>query len=319
MQMARWRQAFWVMLALALWLCLQGVSPLPAQGAPLLRVVTTTSDLKSLVVAVGGDRVSVSSIALPAQDPHTFEPKPASLQLLQQADLVVKIGLDHDLWIERLLQESGNPNLQPGAPGYVDTSVSMPLLEVRSRTLAPTAGHNHGAGNPHYWLDPTNAELITGWIRDGLVRVDPDHLMVYEANRDRFLATLQTKMADWETQLAPYQGRTIVAYHNSWPYLARHFRLNVVDWIEPKPGVPPSPTHLSALLREIKEHPGTILVKEPYETDRVPRLLSQKTGAPMVTLISSVGAVPEVQDYFALFDYDVRALVHAFDQVESPP
>jgi len=297
---------------LTLWLCLLGLAAPSAWSAELIKVVTTTSDLKSLVQVVGKQRVEVTSIALPAQDPHTFEPRLANLQQLKGAKLVVKIGLDHDLWFERMLQETGNPSLQRGGNGYVDASTGIPLLEVRSTTLAPTLGHTHGAGNPHYWLDPLNAETITGAIMEGLIRVDPEHAKIYQANRAAILAELATKVAAWTSQLAPYQGLPIIAYHNSWPYLARRFRLNVIDYVEPKPGVPASPTHLASLIRKMKDQHVPIVIKEPYESEQIPQLLSRKTRAKVVTLISSVGAIPEVQDYFSLFDYNVNALAQAF-------
>lgn len=226
--------------------------------------------------------------------------------------MVVKIGLDHDLWIDQLLAESGNSTIQRNGLGYVDTSVGIPLLEMRSTTIAPMAGHNHGAGNPHYWLDPLNTETMTGAILDGLSQLDPEHANLYEQNRKTFLAQLHEKVADWEQQLAPYHGKPILVYHNSWPYLSRRFRLNVVDYIEPKPGIPPSPTHLATLLKEMKQEQISLIIKEPYESDQVPRLLSQKTGAAIATLISSVGAVPQAQDYFSLMDYNVTTLVEAW-------
>jgi zinc/manganese transport system substrate-binding protein/zinc transport system substrate-binding protein len=281
---------------------------MPAGADDVLRVVTTTTDLKSLVEVVGGDRVTVKSIALPAQDPHSFEPRPSDFQLLRGAQMVVKVGLDHDLWIDALLAETGGQEIQRGGAGYVDASVGIPLLEVRSTSIAPIDGHSHGAGNPHYWLDPANAEVITGGILEGLERIDPDYAAMYEANRSRFLAQLQDRLNTWEQQLAPFRGQPIVAYHNSWPYLARRFRLNLLDFIEPKPGIPPSPTRLAALLREIKDRQVKVIIREPYESDRVPRLLSSKTGVPVVTLVSSIGAIPQAQDYFSLFDYNIGAL-----------
>ena len=283
-----------------------------AAAAPLLEVVTTTSDLKSLVEIVGGDRVHVTSIAPPAQDPHTFEPRLANLQQLKQAQLVVKIGLDHDLWIDQLLREIDNPDLQPNRSGYVDASKGIPLLEARATTIAPVQGHTHGAGNPHYWLDPLNAVTISGAIMEGLDRIDPDHAETYETNRAQFVADLQTKLAEWEQQLAPFQGQPMIAYHNSWPYLSRRFRLNVVDYIEPRPGIPASPAHLGQLMKTIKAEHVALIIKEPYESERVPNLLHSKTGAAVVELISSVGAVPGAENYFSLFDYNINALVQAF-------
>lgn len=307
---------FLLRVACLLLLCLGWGNPAWAEDAPL-RVVTTTTDLKNLVEVIGGDRVSVTSIALPAQDPHSFEAHPGDFQLLKGAQLVVKVGLDHDLWIEQLLAETGNRNIQRGGLGYVDASIGIPLLEVRSTSIAPIDGHNHGAGNPHYWLDPANAEVITGGILEGLERIDPNHAALYEANRSQFLALLQIKLESWKQQLVPFQGAPIIAYHNSFPYLARRFRLNLLDFIEPKPGIPPSPTHIAALLREMKDQQVSVIIREPYESDRVPRLLSSKTKASVITLVSSVGAIPEVPDYFALFDYNIGTLRKALEALHG--
>jgi len=304
------RRLCWLSICFSLWYLLNSAEANALTPEPI-KVVTTTSELKSLVQVVGGERVKVTSIALPAQDPHTFEPRVANLQQLMEAKLVVKIGLDHDLWIDRLLQEIGNPSLQRGGEGYVDTSIGIPLLEVRSTTIAPTPGHTHGAGNPHYWLDPLNAETMTGAIANGLMRVDPEHGKIYQANRAAFLTELRFKIADWKSQLAACRGLPMVAFHNSWPYLARRFRLNIIDYIEPKPGVPATPTHLAGLIRQMKNQHVPIIIKEPYESEQIPQLLSRKTGAKIVTLISSVEANPEVPDYFSLFDYNVNALVQA--------
>lgn len=307
------RQLSALILPLLVWVSLQT----SALADNRLKVVTTTSDLASLVQVVGGDRVQVRSIALPAQDPHSFEPRLTDLQQLQDAQLLVKVGLDHDLWIDRLLQEVENPAIQRGSLGYVDASVGIPLLEVRSRSLNLADGHNHGAGNPHYWLDPLNAEAITGVILEALYQIDPANASFYEANRLQFLAELEQKVSQWQQQLAPYQGIPLIAYHNSYPYLARRFRLNIIDFIEPRPGVSPSPTDLTRLLREIKEQRVAIVLREPYEPEPIPRLLSKKTGARVVTLVSSVGAIPEASDYFALFDYNVKALAQALSQMPA--
>lgn len=147
---------------------------------------------------------------------------------------------------------------------------------------------------------------------EGLDRIDPDHAATYEANRAQFVADLQAKLAEWDQQMAPYQGQPLIAYHNSWPYLSRRFRLNVVNYIEPRPGIPPSPAHLARLMKTIKAEHVPLIIKEPYESERVPNLLHSKTGATVVELISSVGAVPGAEDYFSLFDYNICALVQAF-------
>src|SRR5262245_4494174 len=238
-----------------------------------LRVVTTTTDLKSLTEMVGGDRVVVTSLVPPNTDPEEYQAKPQDAVRLKEARLVVRVGLDFDLWFDRLLAQAAltQPNvnaLRRGGPGYVDASTAIAVLDLRGASVGPSDGHAHGSGNPHYWLDPKNAEIITGTILEALARVDPANASTYEANRLAFLARLEAKLAEWTAKLASWQDRPIVAYHNSWAYLARRFRLNFIDIIEPKPGVPPSPARLAALIRTMRERDVRIVVRQPYTPER---------------------------------------------------
>ena len=215
-------------------------------------VVTTTTDLRSLTEAVGGERVAVVSLVPPTMDAEEYQPKPQDVLRLKNARMLVRVGLDYDLWADRLLTQAGNRAIGRGGPAYVDASFGIAALELRGMSVGPGDGHAHGSGNPHYWLDPKNAEVITATILEGLARIDPANAASYEANRAAFLARLQGKIAEWEEKLAPLKGMPIVAYHNSWPYFARRFRLDFVGFIEVKPGVPPSPSHLSGIVRTMK-------------------------------------------------------------------
>ena len=310
----RYQLLFGLVLTFLMWL---GNCPIAYAQSPL-ELVTTTADLKSLVEVVGGDLVHVTSLLPPNQDPHAFEPKLSDRQAIQKAQLVVRVGLDHDIWLDRILKDVKNPDLQRGGNGYVDASVGIAVLEAKSLSLAPATGHDHGAGNPHYWLDPLNAESITGAIEEGLIRLDADHAEDYALNRDRFLIELKNRVKIWSDRLAPYRSNPIVVYHNSWPYLARRFRLKTIGYIEPKTGVPPSPTHLSELVRlikeQIKEQKATVVIREPYESDNITRYLNRTTGSKTLTLAASVGAVPEAKDYFSLFDYNVGQLIEGFSK-----
>jgi len=225
--------------------------------------------------------------------------------------MVVRVGLDYDLWAERLLLQAGNSAIRRGGTGYVDASYGIATLEVRGMSVGPGDGHAHGHGNPHYWLDPNNAEVITATILAGLSRIDLDHAAAYEANRAAFLARLAGKRAEWENKLAPLKGLPIVAYHNSWPYFARRFRLDFVAFIETKPGVPPSPAHLADIVRIMRARNVRIVVREPHEPQRDVDFVAAKAGASVVTLAASVGALPQAADYIALFDVNVAALTAA--------
>jgi ABC-type Zn uptake system ZnuABC Zn-binding protein ZnuA len=283
----------------------------PARAQDPLRVVTTTSDLRSLTEAVGGDFVDAVSLVPANFDAEEYQPKPQDVLRLKEARLVVRIGLDYDLWFDRLLDAAASRELRRGGVAYVDASFGVAPLEVRGVTVGPGDGHAHGSGNPHYWLDPKNAEFITANILEGLARIDPTHAKSYEANRQAFLARLSIKLTEWETRLAPLRHMPIIAYHNSWPYFARRFRLDFADFLEIKPGVPPAPSHLAGIIDTMRTRGVRLVVREPHEPERDVAFVATKAGASVVVLAASVGALPGTDDYLSLFDTDVNALVNA--------
>ena len=276
-----------------------------------IRVVATTTDLRSLTEAVGGDLVEAASLVPPNFDAEEYQPKPQDALRLKDARLVVRVGLDYDLWFDRLLASTAAGELRRGGAGYVDASFGIAPLAVRGVAIAPGDGHAHGSGNPHYWLDPENARFITANIMEGLARVDPAHAIVYETNRQRFLARLSARLGEWEAKLAALRSMPIVAYHNSWPYFARRFRLDFAVFIEIKPGVPPTPSHLAAIIETMRSRHARLVVREPHEPERDASFVAARTGASVVVLAASVGALPGASDYIALFDTDVAALLQA--------
>lgn len=213
------------------------------------------------------------------------------------------MGVEYDLWLDRLLKQSGNARVQRGAPGYIDASTDVALLDVRAGGIGAGDGHAHGRGNPHYWLDPSNAEMITATILEAFARLDPPNAKRYEANRLRFISRLHERIAEWKQVMKPM---ALVAYHDTWPYFARRFRLHFVAIIEARPGVPPSPSHLASLARL---EGIDAIVREPHEPRRDADFLASRTGSRVVILASSVGSVPEARDYLSLIDYNVRMLV----------
>lgn len=281
----------------------------PAQAG--LHVVAATTDLASIATAVGGDLVTVDTIVPAAVDPEAFEPRPGDLEKIRSAGLLVRVGLGYDYWLDKLLQQTGNARLMRGGDAYVDASTGIPLLEVSGQSVINEGGHAHGVANPHYWLDPENAKIISASVADGLARVLPAERTRIAANRERFLADLESALARWTAQLAPVAGVKLVAYHNSWPYFARRFRLDVIDFIEPKPGVAPSPSQLARLIAAGKKTRVRVVVHEPYEPEDASRFVAQKLGVPFVLLATSVGSLPEAPNYFALFDHNVATLAKA--------
>ncbi len=283
-----------------------------AGAAEPVRVVTTTTDLKALAEAVGGDRVQVVSLAPPTQDPHAIEAKPGHVEALRAAQLFVRVGLGHDKWVVPAVERAGNRGILPGQAGFVNAAEEIELLEPVPPGARPGIGHAHGGGNPHYWLDPDNAAQITANILAGLRRVDPQDGPAFAANREAFLARLAEGRDRWVKALAPFAGARLVAFHNSWPYFARRFRFEVAGFIEHRPGVPPAPSHLAGLIERMKRHQIRVVIVEPYVDPSVAQLVASRAGARLARLAPSVGGAPGADDYVKLFDYNVAQLVAAF-------
>jgi ABC-type Zn uptake system ZnuABC Zn-binding protein ZnuA len=276
-----------------------------------LRVVAATTDVAALAAVIGGDLVAVETIVPPAVDPEAFEPRPSDLEKVRHAELLLRVGLGHDYWLDKLIAQVGDKRLMRGGDGYVDASAGIALLEIRGQTVVNEGGHAHGVANPHYWLDPENANVITAGIASALARLAPGEADRFMANRERFRAELDARMRQWSTALAPYAGAKLIAYHNSWPYFARRFRLDIVDLVEPKPGVSPSPAHLARLIAVGRSARVRAILHEPYEPDDASRLLAQKLNVPFILLATSVGSVSGATDYFSLLDHNVATLAKA--------
>jgi ABC-type Zn uptake system ZnuABC Zn-binding protein ZnuA len=284
----------------------------PAWGGGLLPVVTTSTDLKALVEAVGGNRVQVESLAPPLHDPHAVEVKPGQLARIKASALLVRIGLDHEPWLARVLRSVNDPRFARGSPHYLDTASGIRLLQAETpRVRAERGVHVHGFGNTHYWLDPENARPITEAILDALAGLAPADRPRFEANRKRFLAELEAGLARWGRAMAPHRGTRVVVVHETWPYFAERFGLVVVAAVEPAPGVPPAPASLATLTKRMREAGVKLLIAEPYSNASVVSQVAARSGARAVTLIPSVGGDPEARDYLALFDLNIRRLTEA--------
>src|SRR3954464_16004930 len=274
-----------------------------------IKVVATLQDLKSITELIGGDKVSVSAIATGYQNPHFVDPKPSYIISLSQADLFVTVGLDLETgWSPQLLASSRNTKIQKGANGYVDASVGVTLYQVPN-SANRAEGDIHIYGNPHYWLDPLNGKEIARNIADGLERVDPSNKAYYEANLQAFFKKVSDKMAEWQAKMAPYKGSKIIAYHNEWVYFERRFGLEIVDFMEPKPGIPPSPSQLVKVIKEVAANHIKVIISSPYFTTSSSDVVAKQTGVKELTLATSTGAFDTIKDYFDLFDYDINHLV----------
>ena len=280
-----------------------------AATAGNIKVVTTTTDLKSITEWVGGNKVSVTSIATGYQNPHFVDPKPSYIISLSNASLFVTVGLDLETgWSPSLLSSSRNSKIQKGSPGYVDASEGVGLLQIPN-AVNKSEGDIHIYGNPHYWLDPLNGKVIARNIVNGLERIDPDNKLFYENNLQAFFQKIDDKLVEWQTKMAPYRGSKIIAYHNEWCYFEKRFGLEVVDFMEPKPGIPPSPSQLVKVIKEIAANKIKVIISSPYFSTSSSDVVAKQTGAKELTLATSVNGFDTIKDYFGLFDYNISQLV----------
>ena len=266
-------------------------------AAAKVRVVASTSDLASIAEYVGGDNVKVERIAFGKMDPHFVEILPSYMVKVARADIYLKVGLDLDYWANRIIDGSQNGSLV-----IVDCSQAVVPLQVPTTRVDPSMGDIHIRGNPHYWLDPENGLLIAESIATALKNVDPDNIAAYDEGLESFRATLEAGMTRWKQRAATLDGLEIITYHNSWPYFSRFSGVVVAGFIEPKPGISPTPSHTAMLIDLAKKRGIKVIGKEPYFSDRTPKHIARETGASVVELPTSVGGVKGADDYITLFD-----------------
>ncbi len=302
MQLLTWLAAFGVIV----------VGSAPSGAAPL-KVVTTTEDLAAIVREIGGDRVTIEVFSRGYQDPHFVEPKPSFILKLVNADLLVVVGRELEIgWLPPLLTQSRNAKIQPGGRGYLDASQNVRILDIPTGQITRAMGDVHPSGNPHYWLDPDNGRLVAQAVRDRLGELQPADRALFAQRYTDFDRRLAEAQKRWEAAMAPFKGTKIVTYHRSWSNFVEHFGLNVIGYVEPKPGIPPTASHTVALIQEMKAQQIRIILVEPYFDVKTPQAIARGTGAQVVVMPPSVGGVPEITDYIKLFDYDVNLLVTAF-------
>ena len=274
-----------------------------ASAAAKVNVVASTTDLAAIARYVGGDNVDVTSIAKGASDPHFVEVLPSYMVRVQKAKLYLKLGLDIDRWAAPIIDGSRNSQLV-----VVDCSQNIDPLEVPSGKVDASMGDVHPRGNPHYWLDPDNGVVIARTIADGLARVDPNHAALYQDNAGKFAAELDVRKARWKQSAAALRGLKIVTYHRTWPYFERAFGVQVVDFVEPLPGIEPTPSHTAEIIAMMKAQNIRVIGVEPYFSKRTPETIARATGATIVDLPPSVEGAPGAHDYFSLFDVIIQRL-----------
>ncbi len=292
-----------IMITLSTWLICLNFS-----FAGVIHVVTTTQDTKSITELIGGDKVEVFAIATGYQNPHFVDPKPSYIIKLSSADMYVTLGLDLEAgWSPSLLSSSRNTKIQKGSDGYVDASVGVSLMQVPS-SINRAEGDIHAFGNPHYWLDPLNGKIIARNICNGLEKISPENKSTFEANLKKFDDQIDLRLKAWTSAMAGYRGAKVIAYHNEWCYFENRFGLQIVDFMEPKPGIPPTPSQLVKIIREVKDNSIKVIITSPYFTASSSDVVSKQTGAKTLVLATSVGAFDSIKNYYDLFDYNIRLL-----------
>lgn len=277
-----------------------------------LRVVTTTEDLAAIAKAVGGEQVTVQSLTPGTRDPHFAVAKPSMIRQVFGADLLLVVGADMEVgWLPPLLQSARNPRVLPGSSGYLDISTAVPLLGKLRAPVSRAMGDAHAKGNPHYWLDPRNGRRMARIVAERLAQLDPGNENLYRQRFEAFATTLDEKLPDWRHKLANLAGRPVIAYHNSFVYLADAFDFRIVDEVEPKPGIAPGAASLAKLVTRIREESIELLIMEPYYERRSANYLREKTAIRVAVLPQSVGAAPGIDTYFELFDAIVAELNRA--------
>ena len=284
------------------------VIALAAPAGAQLNVVTSTTDLADIAGAVGGKLVKVSHVSEGYQDPHFAEAKPSFVLQLRKADVFAFVGLDLEIgWMPLLVQGARNPKVSPGGTGYLDASQVITVLDRARGPVDRGQGDVHALGNPHYWLDPENGRRIAELFRQKFAQLDPKNAVAYAANKTAFDNRLNAAEQAWQAQLAQIKGKPVVTYHTSWKYLAEYTGMNIVGFMEPKPGVPPSPSHLAGLILQMKRTGAKVIIMEPFYSRKDADFVAGKTGATVLVLPASVGGLREAKldDYVALMKYNI--------------
>ncbi|MFL5464406.1 MAG: metal ABC transporter substrate-binding protein [Gemmatimonadaceae bacterium] len=291
-----------------------GLSAMSSVTLPLtaqLRVVATTPDLASVAREIGGDRVNVVALAKPTEDPHFVDAKPSFIVTLNRADALIEGGAELELgWLPPLLENSRNSKIAAGAPGRIVASEGMRLLEIPT-SFDRSKGDIHSLGNPHFMIDPASVKVVARNIATHFAALDSKNAATYNANLTRFNGRLDAKLAQWQSQLAPYRGAKIVTYHRDFVYFAQRFGLVVVDELEPKPGIAPSPAHLAQVIGKMKANNVKVILVQPFQNRRTAETVARQTGATVIDAPQQPGAARNAGSYFDNMDNLVRSIAVA--------
>lgn len=277
-----------------------------------LNVVATTPDIAAIAKEIGGDKIELTTMARPTEDPHFVDAKPSFIVKLNKADVLIHGGAELEVgWLPKLIEQARNAKIISAAKGEVRCCEGVRMLEVPEK-LDRSAGDIHAAGNPHFLVDPKNAKIVAHHIAEAFASLDAANRSFYEANSARFIAVLDAKLVEWQARLAPFRGQHVVAYHNSWLYFAERFELKIEIFLEPKPGIPPSPAHLATVMAKMKEQNARVVIVDPYLNRKTAETVARGTGAKVVDVTQFPGGVKGTEGgYIALMDYLVNSLATA--------
>ncbi len=276
-----------------------------------IKVVTTLPDLASLAREIGGDKVEVSAMAKPTEDPHFVDARPSFVVQLRSADVLIDGGAELEVgWLPPLLQNARNPKLEVGKPGRVQASQGVRLMNVPAN-VTRAAGDVHALGNPHFMTDPIIAKTVAQHIAQSFAAVDAPNAAFYDANYRKFEAAINAKLQEWGAALLPFKGQSVVAYHDSWVYFAHRFGLNIDLFLEPKPGIPPSPSHLAEVIEKMKTQKIKAIIVEPFHDRKIAEKVASSTGAKVADFAQYPGALPSTDTYVKLIDALVSRLAAA--------
>ncbi len=280
-----------------------------------LKVATSLSDLASVAQFVGGSHVTATSLCKGYEDPHFVPAKPSLMKAIQDADVFVSVGLELDGgWLPLVIPGSRNPKIQPGAKGFIDASEGVNVLEKPIGTVSRAEGDIHPLGNPHYYTDPANLEVVADHLARVFGELDPANEADYAANAKAFDEKMEKSLKEWEAQMKPYRGSALVVFHENFVYFAERFGLKLFGTVEPKPGIPPNPRYLTETAEAMKAAGVKVVIYQPYHDADASNVLAKKAGATAYVIPTEVGGTPEAKDVFTKFDFIVSTLSQAFSQ-----
>jgi zinc/manganese transport system substrate-binding protein len=269
-----------------------------------INVVATTTSIYDLVTEVGGDKVKVDYLCRGDQDPHFLEVMPSYMLKLRKADLVMEIGLDIEKWLPQLIDGSRNSDLK-----LIDLSANIEKKEVPTTKPDASQGDIHPYGNPHYWLDPENVKIMVQEIYDALANASPADAEYFKKNSDNYISSLDQKIVSWKKEMEKFKGKPVITFHSSWIYFAERFGLKVVGHVEPKPGIPPTPSHNAELIQIIRNSKAKVILMENYYSDNAPNQISKITGATVIKVPVEPYGMTNVNTYIQMMDYIINQLI----------